>query len=111
MKTVLAILVIFMCLMFMAGMLGLIDGKGFVNQPSQSRQDDDKVVYQGTLTSAVHANGKQEGWQVTFEDGKTVFVKSDLGTQVALYQEGFVINRVYTIRLTEAGSPYLQLVR
>ena len=67
----------------------------------------DSVIYTGVLRTVVYSNNQLQGYQLTFEDGKTIFVSRYISTH-ALYNEGFDLGKSYTISQTKIGDPYVQ---
>ena len=68
----------------------------------------DPVIYIGTLVSVVYSNNQAEGYQLTFLDGKTIFVYVYINPSHSLYGKGFDLGESYTISLTRSGYPYAQ---
>jgi len=98
MKTKLAVVAII--IMMVATVAGCSD----VNQLDLS----DPVIYTGKLVSVVYSNNQLQGYQLTFEDGKTIFVGKYIAPTFPLYEEGFDLGDSYTISRTRAGDPYVQ---
>ena len=68
----------------------------------------DPVIYVGKLVSVVYSNNQLQGYQLTFEDGKTIFVGKYIAPSFPLYEEGFDLGDSYTISRTRSGAPYVQ---
>ncbi len=68
----------------------------------------DRVIYTGKLIGVTYSNNQLEGYQLRFEDGKTIFVVKWIAPSFPLYQEGFDLGESYTISQTRTGEPYVQ---